>query len=122
VSDGGGLSLQIDPNGGRYWRYNYRFGGKQKTLALGVFPDAFSRQSQGAARGGAAGTGGRHRSVNQEASSGQDLRGSGARVVSHWKTARNERHAHYVLKRLEADIFPEIRLLPLGEIPDISFP
>jgi hypothetical protein len=41
---------------------------------------------------------------------------------SHWKTARNERHAHYVLKRLEADIFPEIGLLPLGEIPDISFP
>lgn len=27
------------PNGGRYWRYNYRFNGKQKTLALGVYPD-----------------------------------------------------------------------------------
>jgi hypothetical protein len=23
------------PNGSRYWRYNYRFGGKHKTLALG---------------------------------------------------------------------------------------
>jgi hypothetical protein len=27
------------PNGGRYWRYNYRFEGKHKTLALGVHPD-----------------------------------------------------------------------------------
>jgi hypothetical protein len=27
------------PNGGRYWRWNYRFDGKLKTLALGVHPD-----------------------------------------------------------------------------------
>lgn len=33
LSDGGGLYLQIDPNGRRYWRYAYRFDGKQKTLA-----------------------------------------------------------------------------------------
>ena len=34
-----GLYLQIEPSGGRYWRFNYRFNGKQKTLALGVYPD-----------------------------------------------------------------------------------
>jgi Arm DNA-binding domain len=39
LSDGGGLYLLVQPNGGRYWRYNYRFNGKQKTLALGVYPD-----------------------------------------------------------------------------------
>ena len=27
------------PNGGRYWRYNYRFDGRLKTLALGIHPD-----------------------------------------------------------------------------------
>ena len=27
------------PNGGQYWRYNYRFRGKHKTLALGTHPD-----------------------------------------------------------------------------------
>jgi hypothetical protein len=27
------------PNGGRYWRYNYRFRGKYNTLALGLRPD-----------------------------------------------------------------------------------
>ena len=38
-SEGGGLYLLVVPTGGRYWRYNYRFDGKQKTLALGVYPD-----------------------------------------------------------------------------------
>ena len=36
LSDGGGLYLLVASNGGRYWRYNYRYAGKQKTLALGV--------------------------------------------------------------------------------------
>lgn len=39
IFDGRGLYLLVMPNGGRYWRYNYRFGGKLKTLALGVHPD-----------------------------------------------------------------------------------
>lgn len=38
LSDGGGMYLLIKPDGGRYWRMNYRFDGKQKTLALGVYP------------------------------------------------------------------------------------
>jgi transposase-like protein len=36
---GRGLHLLVMPNGGRYWRYNYRFGGKFKTLAFGIRPD-----------------------------------------------------------------------------------
>lgn len=37
--DGRGLYLLVAPNGGRYWRYNYRIDGKFKTLALGIYPD-----------------------------------------------------------------------------------
>jgi len=37
--DGGGLYLLVKPNGSKCWRYNYRFLGKQKTLAIGVYPD-----------------------------------------------------------------------------------
>lgn len=33
------MRLLVVPNGGRYWRYDYRFEGKRKTLALGVYPD-----------------------------------------------------------------------------------
>lgn len=36
--DGGSLFLKVTPSGGRLWRLKYRFGGKQKTLALGAFP------------------------------------------------------------------------------------
>lgn len=38
LTDSAGLYLLIHPNGSKYWRLNYRFNGKQKTLALGVFP------------------------------------------------------------------------------------
>jgi hypothetical protein len=39
IFDGRGLYMLVTPNGGRYWRYNYRFEGKLKTVALGIHPD-----------------------------------------------------------------------------------
>lgn len=39
LSDGGGLYLLVQPNGSKYWRMDYRFAGKRKTLAVGVYPD-----------------------------------------------------------------------------------
>ena len=33
------MHLLVHPNGSKYWRLQYRFGGKQKMLALGVYPD-----------------------------------------------------------------------------------
>lgn len=39
LSDGGGLYLLINPNGSRYWRLKYRFAGKEKLLAVGVYPE-----------------------------------------------------------------------------------
>lgn len=39
ISDGGGLHLLVTPQGSKLWRLAYRFGGKQKLLALGVYPD-----------------------------------------------------------------------------------
>jgi len=47
VTDGGGLYLLITPNGYRYWRYQYRFRGRQKTLALGVYPDVSLQVARG---------------------------------------------------------------------------
>lgn len=38
LTDGEGMHLLVHPNGSKYWRLSYRFGGKQKTLALGVYP------------------------------------------------------------------------------------
>ncbi len=39
LTDEKGLYLYITPKGQKYWRFNYRFAGKRKTLALGVFPE-----------------------------------------------------------------------------------
>jgi integrase len=38
LSDGGGLHVVIQPTGSKLWRLAYRFAGRQKTLALGVYP------------------------------------------------------------------------------------
>ena len=38
VSDGGGLYIEVRPDGSKYWRQAYRSGGKQKTIAHGVYP------------------------------------------------------------------------------------
>ena len=38
LSDGGGLHVLIQPTGSKLWRLAYRFGGRQKTLAIGVYP------------------------------------------------------------------------------------
>src|SRR5689334_17290554 len=38
LSDGGGLQLWVHANGSRLWRLAYRFGGKQKLLAIGAYP------------------------------------------------------------------------------------
>lgn len=53
LTDGNGLFLYVAPNGGRYWRMNYRYLSKQKTLAFGVWPEiglADAREQRDAAR------------------------------------------------------------------------
>lgn len=38
LTDERGMHLLVTPTGARLWRLFYRFGGKQKTLALGAYP------------------------------------------------------------------------------------
>ncbi|GAB3112521.1 integrase arm-type DNA-binding domain-containing protein [Aestuariicella hydrocarbonica] len=38
LSDSGGLYVDVRPTGAKYWRLKYRFAGKEKLLALGVYP------------------------------------------------------------------------------------
>ncbi len=46
LSDGGGMYLQVQPDGAKYWRMNYRVEGRQKTLAIGVHPDVTVSQAR----------------------------------------------------------------------------
>jgi Arm DNA-binding domain len=44
--DGRGLYLEVAPAGGRWWRFKYRIGGKEKRLSLGVCPDVGIRTAR----------------------------------------------------------------------------
>ena len=44
--DGRGLYLLVKKNGGKYWRMKYRYGGKEKLLAIGVYPDLSLKEAR----------------------------------------------------------------------------
>lgn len=46
ISDGGGLTIYVQPSGSKWWRLHYRFNGKQKTISLGVYPDVSLAQAR----------------------------------------------------------------------------
>ncbi|MBB2931272.1 tyrosine-type recombinase/integrase [Paraburkholderia silvatlantica] len=46
LSDGGGLFLLLNPNGSRWWRLKYRFGGKEKLISLGTYPDVSLKEAR----------------------------------------------------------------------------
>lgn len=46
VSDSGGLHVMVQPTGSKLWRLAYRFGGKQKSLALGKYPTISLRDAR----------------------------------------------------------------------------
>jgi len=46
LADGGGLYLLITPAGSRYWRLKYRWAGKEKLLALGVYPEVSLKEAR----------------------------------------------------------------------------
>jgi hypothetical protein len=53
LADGEGMYLEVMPTGSKYWRLKYRFAGKEKRLALGVYPEtslAHAREKRLAAR------------------------------------------------------------------------
>jgi len=47
LSDANSLYLLVVPAGGKYWRFDYRYEGKRKTLALGTYPEVSLLQARG---------------------------------------------------------------------------
>lgn len=119
--DGGGLYLHVMPNGGRYWRFNYRFQGREKTLALGVYPDVplvRARERHHEARRLLA-EGMDPGAVRQATS--RDFEAVAREWLAHWRPGRSERYVGYVKARLEADVFPVIGARPVAELTTAEF-
>ena len=121
LADARGLYLQVAINGGRYWRFNYRFQGRQKTLALGTYPDVSLVRARE-----------RHQEARRLLAEGIDPAAEQKLVITtfesvartwyeRWKVGRHPQYAFYVLKRLETDIFPSIGTLPVSEVPASAF-
>ncbi|HJV81346.1 tyrosine-type recombinase/integrase [Noviherbaspirillum sp.] len=129
LSDGGGMFLLIHPNGSKYWRLAYRFAGKQKLLALGVYPeitlaDARARRDQ-ARKLLAAGIDPSEAKRKEKRIDALNRENTFEAVAREWhdnkKLSLTPSYAENVLHRLEADIFPLLGTRPISEIeaPDL---
>jgi integrase len=124
LSDGGGMYLLIAPDGARYWRMDYRFSGKRRTLALGVYPIvplASARILREQARALLAK--GIDPSVAKKAAKRAAKLASEntfEAVAREWITGQRKRlaprYCGLLLARLEGDIFPQIGSRPIAEI------
>jgi len=121
--DGGGLYLEVAPSGGKWWRFKYRFGGKEKRFSFGVYPDVSlkdAREKRDAARKLLAQgvDPGEERKATRATESGE---GSFEAVAREWHgkfaaTEWSETHAKNILNRMEKNIFPWLGPRPVGEI------
>jgi integrase len=122
--DGRGLYLEVTPTGGKWWRFKYSFGGKEKLLSMGVYPDTslkMARDKRDAARTLLAS------GVDPSAARKADkMKRAGAAPNSFEAVARefhdtrrsewSEPHAKRWLERLSKDIFPYLGDAPLADI------
>jgi integrase len=119
-----GLFLLIASAGGKWWRLKYRFGGKEKLLSLGTYPQVslkHARAKRDAARSQLANgiDPGEHRKAAKalQADSHVD---SFEIVAREWfgKFAPNwaASHADKIIRRLERDVFPWLGKKPVGGI------
>jgi len=122
--DGGGLYLEVAPTGGKWWRLKYRFGGKEKRISLGVYPDVGlkdARTRRDDARRLLANDidPSENRKVQKAACT--DRAANSFEVIAREWYAKHSpgwaaSHASKILQRLEKNIFPWLGGRPIAEI------
>jgi integrase len=128
LSDEKALYLEITPAGGKYWRMKYRIHGKEKRLAIGVYPDvslADARTQRDEARkllarGIDPSTEKQARRVSSRAAAGNSFEV----IAREWFAARmadkSESHRKRTLRSLEMYLFPTIGRRPITEITPLE--
>ena len=124
MSDGGGMYLEIAPNGSKYWRLKYRVLNKEKRLALGVYPE-ISLQEARKKREEAKklirnGIDPVEDKRQRKAVAIENAENTFKVVALEWHAQNAERwsknYAYKIMKGLELNVFPYIGNRPITEI------
>ncbi|HEY3982494.1 tyrosine-type recombinase/integrase [Cedecea sp.] len=124
LSDGGGLSILIEPNGSKGWRFRYRFDGKPKMLSLGTYPTVSltdARQKRDEAKKLVVSGINPSEARKQQKRDRQDVTGNTFEgIAREWYDKRRDRwsesYAEEMMKTFESDVFPYIGHRPIAEI------
>ena len=124
LSDSRGLYIEVQPNGSKYWRLKYRFVGKEKRLAIGVYPKVTLKSARKACelarahleQGVDSSQAKQARKVEQAQSQLNNLE-----VISRQWHAQQSKiwsagYASKVLRSMERDLYPYAGTLPLDQI------
>jgi len=123
LSDANSLYLLVVPAGGRYWRFDYRYDGKRKTLALGTYPEVSLLQARGKTLEA-------RQAIAQDIDPGQQKKAqkqSQAATKNSFEVIAREwydkflptwttGHSKTIISRLESNVFPWLGEKPIDEI------
>lgn len=123
-ADGQGMYLEIMPNGSKYWRFRYRYFGKETRMALGVYPEVSlkdARERRAEARKLLA-DGKDPAAVKKQTrqDSMHEAENTFEKLAREWhdmnRAKWSEKHGEAILYRLEKDIFKDIGHMPVRQI------
>ncbi len=122
--DANGLYLEIMPKGSKYWRFRYQYSGKEKRLAIGVYPEISLGEAR-EARDSARKLLREHKDPSLDKqekrrisrlNSENSFEAIATEWLEHRRDAWTESYADYVQKRLKADIFPAVGSFPINQV------
>ena len=121
LADSNSLHLLITIKGAKYWRYDYRFQGKRKTLAIGIYPQVSLREARSirdAARDVL--RDGRDPALKKQKpdqpSSSDTFEAVARELISKKASGWSEGHTDRTLRPFEVDIFPHLGAMPINSI------
>ena len=128
ISDGKNLFLLVTPNGAKYWRYKYIFNGREKVLAIGVYPNislSKAREERNLAKQQLA-NGNDPSFIKQThyKNKKQAIQNSFEHIAREWHnkflSKWTDKHALTIISRLEKNIFPWIGNKPISDITSME--
>jgi integrase len=122
--DGRGLYLEVAPSGGKWWRWKYRFSGKEKRLSFGVYPEVSLMEARDVCDDARkllkSGVDPSQQRKSERQSQTDKAANSFEVVAREWlsknKTVWSEGHTDRVISLFEHDILPFLGTHPVSEI------